>query len=318
MQIGAFTPPPPPSTANFDQFLTRPTAVRSRRGDAASRAAEFAVAGRRSSHRTSFKVMTVVAVVATLLVVGAVYALKSSGAPTSRDPTMAGPGSQSAPPTSMAPSSSAATGPSAGADAKVIGMQGSDLVQGWTLVPGTGSAQSAPSSPGRCNPVSSAPWLADVTSPEYQSPGLWTAFSQVVVMADAAKAQAVLNALKAPGYETGCLQPSWDQWVVQSLANVNGQTSCALKFSGSSITASLPPVVTKTVPGAVGYQYQAQITCPTEGPSTLTRDVISAVVGNVFVQEQFFGGGDPPSTVVPGPITQMVHRASQVVAGKPV
>jgi len=44
---------------------------------------------------------------------------------------------------------------------------------------------------------------------------------------------------------------------------------------------------------------------------------MSAAVGNIFIQSQFYGGGTP-SQIVDGPLIQMDYRATQLTEGKPV
>jgi hypothetical protein len=250
-------------------------------------------------------------------VAGAVYGLGSDHVHAATGSETTGPHAIGNP-VSSSTTAAALTPGVAATEAREIEMQGTDLGSGWTAVPGSGGSQRSPSAPGPCAPVSSAPWLADVTSPDYQSPTLWAAFSQVVVLPTAAEANAALRAIDAPGYDTNCLQPAWDQWINQSLAGTNGNTNCDLTSGGSTIETSLPSGITQTVPNAVGYQYQALINCPTEGPSTVDRLSVSAVSGNVFIQEQFFGGGTQPADTMLKAMYSMFNRATQVIAGRPV
>jgi hypothetical protein len=170
---------------------------------------------------------------------------------------------------------------------------------------------------GPCNLTPAGNWLANVTSAGFESQGLWNAYSQVVIMPTAADAKAAFDVFRGSGYPTNCLQPTWNQWLKQTLAKTNQQSNCDLTFGGSSVTAAPADLIPEDVPGAVGYQYEAQVNCPTEGPSTLTRDVIGAVAGNIFVEAQFYGGGSPPSAIEPGVISQMQYRATQLEEGKP-
>jgi hypothetical protein len=277
---------------------------------------EFSAA--RRLHRLSPKVLVLAAAGVVLVVAGAVYGLGSDNGPTVKGLGRSTGSRTIVPPVASSTTTTTLTPALAATEAREIELQGSDLGTGWTEVPGTGSSQSSPSATGPCAPVSSAPWLADVTSPQYQSPASWSAFSQVVVMPTAADASAALEAIDAPNYDTNCLQPTWDQWVREGLASTNGTTNCDLTFGGSTIETSLPSGTTQDVPNAVGYEYQAQVDCPTEGPSTVDRLSVSAVSGNVFVQEQFFGGEPPPWDTLLTTIYSMFNRATQVVAGRPV
>jgi hypothetical protein len=193
--------------------------------------------------------------------------------------------------------------------AKQVGFQPGDLAQGWSPVANTQDIVSTPSAPGPCSPVSGAPWLADVSSTAYQDSSGWTAFSEVVVMPDAAHAQAAVAAIDAPDYAHNCFQPAWDQWAKQGIADADAQsTSCSFSFVGSSIGAA-PALAVPS--GATGIEYQAQISCPTEGPSTLTRDEVSTTVGNLFLQVQFLGEGTPPTVSESTSLSNMVQRARQ-------
>jgi len=140
-----------------------------------------------------------------------------------------------------------------------------------------------------------------------QSPSGWTAFSQVVVMPDAA--HAALNAIDVPGYASACFQPSWDQWAKQAIASANSEAPCNLSFNGTSVGPVPAPSLPAGVSGAAGFEYQAQVTCPTEGSSTVTRDEISAVVGNLFIQVQFLGTGTPPTLSESTSLSDMANRA---------
>lgn len=209
-----------------------------------------------------------------------------------------------------APPTTTATAPSSGPAglAGSIGLQAGDL-PGWSVA-GPGSVQATPQEPGPCNPVSSAPFTADVTSSSYGSPGGWTAFSSVVVMPDASRAKAALAAISSTRYATSCFETTWDAWAEDDLAQVNAETPCQLTFGGSSIVSlTVLESVSKLAPGANGFEYQADITCPSEGTEPLVRDEISAVVGNVFIQGQFFGLGTPPTETEPVVMMQMVLRA---------
>jgi len=194
--------------------------------------------------------------------------------------------------------------------AQEVGLQPGDLAQGWTEIPGTAAVMSSPTAPGPCAPVSGGPWLADVSSADYQSPNGWTAFSQVVVMPDATDATAALHAIEAPGYAAGCFQPTWDQWAKQAITSANAQAPCDLSFTGSTVGPVPAPSVPTGVPGAAGVEYQARISCPSEGPSTITRDEISTVVKNLFVQVQFFGGGTSPTLAESSSLSDIASRAS--------
>jgi hypothetical protein len=130
-------------------------------------------------------------------------------------------------------------------------------------------------------------------------------------MPDALHAQAALSAIDAPGYAQDCFQPSWDQWTKQAIAGANAEAPCALSFDGSSIGPVPAQSVPENVSGAAGYEYQASISCPSEGTTTITRDEISTVVANVFIEVQFLGQGTPPTLSESSTLSDLALRAKQ-------
>jgi hypothetical protein len=273
------------------------------------------VSSPRTARRAAPRTPVVLAVAGVLLLGSTVYALART-TPTSSPTSAAAAAAASGPGHGLnaSPSAGSPTTTPAGAAALAahVGLQPGDLPSGWSAVPNTGGAQS-PSAPGPCSPISSAPWLADVSSPDYQSTTDWTAFSVVVVMPDAAHAQAALQAIDAPGYATTCFQSAWDQWAKQAIADTSGQTACDLTFVGSSIGPIPAASVPRGVSGAAGVEYQAKVTCPTEGTSTVLRDEISVAVGNLFIQEQFLGPAGAPTLSESSALADMARRAEQAV-----
>jgi len=309
-----------PSTPQSARFQNPPDTGTTPR--ASTNGADFVASSPRSP-RGRLKSSAIVGTVVAVAIAGGIFVLDATSAPVSHDlgssapvssggnqPSPAGGAVSSAPTTTSA--SSAAV-----AEARQIELQASDLGQGWVPGSGTDQVQTSASPPGPCNLSPSGNWLANMTSAGFESPALWNAYSQVLVMPNAADAREAFNTFRAASYPTNCLRPTWDQWVKQTLAAYDQQTTCALTFGGSSIGAAPAEVMPEDVPGSVGYQYEAQVNCPSEGSSTLIRDVIGAVEGNVFVEAQFYGGSSPPAAIEPGVISQMDYRASQIEAGKP-
>jgi len=282
----------------------------------------FAATGHRRNLRSKGVAVLVSTVVLLLITGGTVVLLSGSTPSTSHELGVAGStgGSPTHSPlgdTVASTTSTSSVESAAIQEAQQIEMQAGDLPEGWVQGSGNGTIQTSPYPPGACNIFGNTTWVANVSSPGFESPTLWNALSQVVVLPNSADAQTALRTFSSPQYDTNCLQPQWDQWVKQGLNATDSETPCDLTFGGSTIGSWLPEGMSENAPGAVGYQYQAQVDCPTEGPSTLTRLAMSAAVGNIFIQSQFYGGGTP-SQIVDGPLIQMDYRATQLTEGKPV
>lgn len=170
--------------------------------------------------------------------------------------------------------------------ARKIGFQESDFPVGTVGVPNDpgGPDETTPvpaSTP--CSPVHSQPFVADYDSQTYDPTGIGNdnVYSEVLIMPPI-DANAALQAIGAPGYDTECFQPALD-------ADTQGMTptsSCgSFNFNGSSIS-KLPSVGLPQ--GSLVYRYVATTSCTGNGHTdNWYTDVISARVGSAFIQGTF-------------------------------
>jgi len=116
--------------------------------------------------------------------------------------------------------------------------------------------------------------------------------SDVVIMPNAADAQAVLSTINAPSYGTSCFQPGLDANVKNSLASLGAR--CDLSFQNSQIGQMSPSVLG---PQMTGYRYAANVLCSETGQTAAFYiDVINQQVGPVFIQARVSSFGDAPPT----------------------
>lgn len=201
----------------------------------------------------------------------------------------------------------ASTPTSAEAEASGVGLQASDLPNGFTQQL-AGSSLSKPSAPSRCSPLSSEHWLADVSSPQYaQATGGLYVYSTVVIMRSPKDARQALFAIRDPSYGTRCYKPAFDQQYTQATAAANQQTTCGLSLSGSTISA----IPSTTLPGITGWEWVGQLHCDATGANqTVVQTVLNEIVGPIYVQAWFRElGGAPTANLERQVMSAMVARA---------
>ena len=217
-------------------------------------------------------------VAATTLLAGLVLVAGACSAKTSTS-TAASTGPATS--TSVAATTTAPTAHLTQADAASIGLQPADVNPSLKDVGGGGPGTHA--DPGPCTPVSSAPWLVNVSSPDYEQFSDTSEVdqtSQVVVMPDAATASKALTQIAAPTYAEQCRKPNNDTVTKKAIEGTNANMPCGLSLTSSSV-AAIPS--SQLPPGMVGTRYTATIHCAHDNTdSVMYRDQISGVTGPVY------------------------------------
>lgn len=188
-------------------------------------------------------------------------------------------------PTTSGPSATLATN---------IGLQPQDLGTGFTaIIPG--SVLEHRSRPSRCSPLSSAPWLTDVSSPQYSAGATGPiVYSTVVILPTASDARRALRAVSASTYGRACYQPAFDAAYQLANSKVNESTPCDLSQGGSKISPIAPGSLAN---GVSGWNYQATQHCAaTNTTSIIYQDVVNQVTGRVFIQANIRSLVNAPTT----------------------
>jgi hypothetical protein len=207
-------------------------------------------------------------------------------------------------PTTSGPSATLATN---------IGLQPQDLGTGFTATL-PGSVLEHRSNPGRCTPLSSAPWLADVSSPQYSAGATGPiVYSTVVILPTANDARLSLRAVSAPTYGRSCYQPAFDAAYQLANEKVNESTPCDLSQGGSTISAIVPGSLAD---GISGWNYRATQHCAaTNTTSIIYQEVLNQVVGRVFIQVNIRSLANPPTASWESQVmSTMIDRAQPLVA----
>lgn len=193
--------------------------------------------------------------------------------------------------------------------ANAIGLQAGDLGSGFVEEGPAASPLTQPTAPSPCTPVSSQPWLAFVDSPEYTSgPVGPVVYSTIVIMPTAADAQNALAAVSFSSYGAICYRPTFDLAMQQGITATNQETGCDEQFAQSTIAAIPAGSITGS---ASGWHYDATILCNETGTTGhFYIDIVSQVVGRVFVQATFRSEGTAVSFLLERSVMDaMVTRA---------
>ena len=200
--------------------------------------------------------------------------------------------------------------------AKEISLRQSDLPAGTminTAFP-AGPHYVAPTAAGPCSPVHSEPFTADYGSPAFDISRIGDDFvySEVVMMPSWGDASSALRAISAPGYDTQCFQPAFDD---ASKAMIPRPWCGAFHFDSSSIDG-LP---TDGFPeSAVAYQYRVVMSCTkVQDQGVWYTDIVSVQVGGAFIQGTFTSYEAP---LEPGieqrAMNAMADRAYSLITGE--